>query len=211
MPDFWTLEDDLACYRIVRGAHALEVYDRETFVRHLSTWQLGVGGVVVSKLPLERNFATSAAESECPTWSAIRRVIETLVIRSLTTSSRLTDSQRKFLGVRFRGIAECAPDRTWRGLKLLTDPWGQHLPLSALMHYRKFVHIPEAGTLACAMHGSDATFVVTDSLLDRFGMDSLDDWLALLQGTGLLPDGYSFTPSCAPPPAQCGAAASPGR
>ena len=190
--DFWTLEDELACYRIVRGAHALEVYDRDTFVRHLSTWQLGVGGVVVSKLPLERDFAMSAAESECPTWSAIRKVIETLVIRSLTTSSRLTDSQRKFLGVRFRSIAQCASDPlAWRGLKLLTDPWGQHLPLSALMHYRRFVHVPEAGTVAGAMHGSDGTFVVTDSLLDRFGMDSLDDWLALLAGMGLLPDGCS--------------------
>jgi hypothetical protein len=191
--DFWTLEDELAYYRIIRGAHALEVYDRDIFVRHFTTWQLGVGGVVVSKKPLELNFAGSALESECPVWSGIRKVIESQVIRTLTSAGRLTDSQRKFLGVRFREAARCAPDpQVWKGVKLLTDPWGMHLPLSALADYRRFVHCPEPGALACAAHGVDGTFVVTDSLLDRFGVDSLVDWIALLAESGLLPEGYSF-------------------
>lgn len=191
--DFWTLEDDLAYYRIVQGAHALEVYSQDVFVRHFSTWQLGIGGVVVSKQPLELNFARDAVESGCPVWSGIRKVIEALVIRRLATSGHLTDSQRKFLGCRFRNVAQCASDPSvWKGVKLLTDPWGIHLPVSALAQYRRFVHIPEAGPLACATHGIDGTFVVTDALLDRFGVDSLRDWIALLTETGLLPEGYSF-------------------
>jgi hypothetical protein len=76
-------------------------------------------------------------------------------------------------------------------VRLLTDPSGNHLPLSTLAHYRKFVHIPEPGTDACAAHGRHGTFVVTDALLDRFGMGSLRDWLALLSGAGLLAEGYS--------------------
>jgi hypothetical protein len=192
--DFWTFEDDLAYYRIIHGAHALEVYNQDIFVRHFSTWQLGVGGVVVSKRPLELNFARSALESECPIWSGIRKVIESLVIRTLTTAGRLTDSQRKFLGVRFRDMAQCAPNPTaWKGVKLLTDPWGKHLPLSALADYRRFVHIPEPNALACAAHGIEGTFVVTDSLLDRFGVESLREWLALLAEAGLLAEG-SFEP-----------------
>ncbi|MFZ0499206.1 MAG: hypothetical protein WAU49_14565 [Steroidobacteraceae bacterium] len=207
MHDFWTLEDDLACYRIVRGAHGLEVYSEDVFVRHFNTWQLSIGGVVVSKQPLELNFARNAVESQCPVWSAIRKVIEALVIRGLTTAGHLTDSQRKFLGIRFRDVAQCAADSgAWRDVKLLTDPWGMHLPLSALAQYRKFVHIPERGPLACATHGIDGTFVVTDALLDRFGMDSLPDWLALLTQAGLLP----AMPPCAPL-AQSAAAASPDR
>jgi hypothetical protein len=191
--DFWTFEDDLGYYRIVRGAHALEVYNQDIFVRHFSTWQLGVGGVVVSKHPLELNFARNALESECPVWSGVRKVIESLVIRTLTTAGRLTDSQRKFLGVRFRNIAQCAPSTSaWKGVKLLTDPWGKHLPLSALADYTRFVHVPEPNALACAAHGIEGTFVVTDSLLDRFGVESLRDWLALLAETGLLAESYSF-------------------
>lgn len=191
--DFWTLEDELAYYRIVPGAHALEVYSQDVFVRHFSTWQLSVGGVVVSKQPLELNFARNAAESECPIWSGIRKVIEALVIRTLTTAGHLTDSQRKFLGIRFRDVAHCTSDPSvWKRMKLLTDPWGEHLPLSALAQYSRFVHIPEPGPLACATHGIDGTFVVTDALLDRFGTDSLPDWLALLAETGLLPEGDSF-------------------
>ena len=189
-PDFWTFEDHLACYRIVK-ADALEVYSQDVFVRHFNTWQLGVGGVVISKLPLELNFARNAAESECPVWSGIRRVIEALVIRELASARHLTDSQRKFLGIRFRELAACTPDPSvWKGVKLLTDPSGNHLPLSTLAHYRRFVHIPEPGTLACAEHGRHGTFVVTDALLDRFGMDSLHDWLALLSEAGLLAEGY---------------------
>lgn len=193
--DFWTFEDDLAYYRIVR-ADALEVYSQEIFVRHFTTWQLGVGGVVVSKLPLELNFARNAAESECPVWSRIRKVIEALVIRELTTAKRLTDAQRKFLGFRLRSLAACAPDPSvWKAVELLTDPSGKHLPLSALARYERFVHIPEPGPKACAAHAADGTFVVTDALLDRFGMDSLREWLALLSEAGLLPDGYSVLES----------------
>lgn len=188
--DFWTFEDHLACYRIVK-ADALEVYSQDVFVRHFNTWQLGVGGVVISKLPLELNFARNAPESDCPVWSGIRRVIEALVIRELASARHLTDSQRKFLGIRFRELAACAPDPSvWKGVKLLTDPSGNHLPLSTLAHYRRFVHIPQPGTLACAAHGRHGTFVVTDALLDRFGMDSLHDWLALLSEAGLLAEGY---------------------
>jgi hypothetical protein len=194
--DFWTLEDDLAYYRIVPGAHAIEVYSEDVFVRHFSTWQLSVGGVVVSKQPLELNFARNAAESACPVWSGIRKVIEALVIRELTAARHLTDSQRKYLGIRFRRLAECSSDPSvWKWVKLLTDPWGQHLPLSALADFKRFVHIPEPGTLGCAAHGSDGTFVVTDALLDRFGVSSLRDWLTLLSDAGLLPAGYSVLES----------------
>jgi hypothetical protein len=205
--DFWTLEDELAYYRIVQGAHALEVYSQDIFVRHFSTWQLSVGGVVVSKQPLELNFARNAVESQCPIWSGIRKVIEALVIRTLTATAHLTDSQRKFLGIRFREVAHGASDpNVWKRVKLLTDPWGEHMPLSALARYSRFVHIPESGPLACATHGTDGTFVVTDALLDRFGTDSLPDWLAMLADAGLLP----ATPPCAPP-AQYAAAAAPDR
>jgi hypothetical protein len=194
--DFWTFEDEHAYYRIVQGARAVEVYSQEVFVRHFSTWQMGIGGVVVSKQPLELDFARNVPEWECPVWSSIRKTIETLVIRELTTSKHLTDAQRKYLGIRVRSLKECAGDPSvWKWMKLLTDPSGNHLPLSALADYRRFVHIPEPGALACAAHGTDGTFVVTDALLDRFGVSSLRDWLALLSESGLLPEAYSVITS----------------
>lgn len=186
--DFWTHEDDLAYYRLVR-ADALEVYSQDTFVRHFSTWQLGIGGVVVSKQPLELNFSRSAVESECPVWSGIRTVIEALIIRDLTAARRLTESQRKFLGMRFRNVAGSAP--SWKGLRLLTDRSGQHLPLSALARYRDFVHVPESEVLTITL-GTAQTFVVTDALLDRFGVESLRDWLALMSEADLLAEDYSI-------------------
>lgn len=190
--DFWTHEDDLAWYRIVPGADVLKVFNEGVFVRDFHSWQLGIGGMVVSKQPLERNFAGNAAkESACPVWSRIRKVIETLIMRELLTAQRLTDAQKKYLGIRLRSLAEWAEPTFWKGVKLLTDSAGEHLPLSALADYTRFVHIPEPEPLACAAHGSDGTFVVTDALLDRFGVDSIRHWLTLLSEAGLLPDGYS--------------------
>jgi hypothetical protein len=194
----WTFEDALASYRILR-ADALEVYSRDVFVRHFNTWQLGIGGVVISKQPLELNFTRNAPESQCPVWSGIRKVIEALVVRELAQARRLTDSQRKFLGIRLRSLAACVPDPSvWKEMKLLTDPSGNHLPLSALARYSRFVHIPEPEALAHAAHGQRDTFVVTDALLDQFGMDSLPDWLALLSEAGLLAEGYSIIGSATP-------------
>jgi hypothetical protein len=86
-------------------------------------------------------------------------------------------------------------------VKLLTDPLGSHLPLSALAPYERFVHIPEPGAAARGAHGRHGTFVVTDALLDRFGTDSLRDWLALLSETGLLSRGYSVGSTHAATPA----------
>lgn len=191
--DFWTFEDDLAYYRLVLGAHALEVFNQSVFLGEFGTWQLGVGGVVVSKLPLGIKVARDAVtESECPVWAGIRNVIEALVIRELTSANELSDSQRKFLAIRIRSLMEWASEpKSWKAVQLLTGPSGQHLPLSALADYTRFVHIPEPGMLACAAHDTDGTFVVTDALLDRFGTDSLDDWLAVLSDAGLLPESYS--------------------
>lgn len=191
--EFWTREDDLAYYRIVRGADELEVYDQRTFVRGFSTWQLGLGGVVLSKRPLKVDRGGNAVpELESPVWLRIRRVIEALIVRQLTSAKVLTDAQKKYLGIRVRNLAEWTSDPgLWKGVKLLTDHAGNPLPLSALARYRRFVHIPEPAALACAAHETAGTFVVTDALLDRFGMDCLEDWLELLSEADLLPGGYS--------------------
>lgn len=206
--EFWTREDDLAYYRIVHDADELQVYDQGSFVRGFSTWQLGLGGLVVSKRPLKVSRAGHVVmESECPIWLRIRRVIEALIVRELMSAQRLTDSQRKYLGIRLRNLAEWTRGLgPWRGVRLLTDPWGRHLPLSALADYTRFVHMPEAGELACAAHDMDGTFVVTDALLDRFGMDSLHDWLALLSEAGLLPEDYSVLESRSPAPSDAAGA-----
>jgi hypothetical protein len=200
MKAFWTREDDLAYYRIVQGADELEVYDQGTFVRGFSTWQLGLGGVVLSKRPLKVHRAGNAVpELECPVWVRMRRVIEALIVRELTHAKVLTDSQKKYLGIRVRNLAQWSSDpAVWKGVKLLMDASGNPLPLSALAHYTRFVHIPEPEPVVCAAHDMDGTFVVTDALLDRFGTDSLEDWLELLADADLLPEGYSVVKSRSP-------------
>jgi hypothetical protein len=50
-------------------------------------------------------------------------------------------------------------------VKLLTDASGKHFPFSTLRNFRRFVYIEESPTLACAVHGVQSTFVVTEATL----------------------------------------------
>jgi len=95
---------------------------------------------VISKQPLELNFARNAAESDCPVWSGIRKVIETLVIRELATARHLTDSQRQYLGIRLRNLAACVPGaaaraaHARRGTFVVTDVLLDRFGTDSLRH-----------------------------------------------------------------------------
>lgn len=169
----WTFEDEFAYYK-VSGASELKIYNQGIYVEERSIWQMGMGGVVVSKLPLKVNFARNAVlVRECSTWNHIKGVMERLVLTRLASSSKLQDDQRRYLGRRLSTLRLQSPE-LWRDAKLLTDPSGRHFPLSHLKAYKSFVFATESTAAACAAHGRDGLFVVTDTLLDRFGVYSLD-------------------------------------
>lgn len=188
----WTCIDDDAFYRIVPGADSLKIYNLGVFVEQRPTWKTGAGGVVVSKKALKVNFArNSVLEDQCFVWKRINEKLESLVMGKLAGAKALSEDERKYAAGRLRNLYRY-PYLRWREIKLLTDPTGRHMPLSTLSCYKRFVHIPEAMTsLACAVHGVDGTFVVTDKLLNRFSVTTLDDFIGRLkQLPGILPPEY---------------------
>lgn len=187
----WTFEDDDAYYRVVQDATELQVYNLGVFVEDQGTWRIGMGGIVVSKKQLEVNFArNSVMEDSCPVWKRITKKLEAIVLAKLTFARKLDDGERKFLARRLNTL-RCYPSLDWRQAKVLTDPSGKHLALAELKRFRRFVHVQDNGPLACAAHGEAGTFVVTDCLLTRFGVNSLQEWLDRMAALGdLLPQAY---------------------
>jgi hypothetical protein len=190
----WTFEDEYAYYKVVHDATEMEVYNQGVFVESAGTWRIGMGGVIVSKLPLKVNFArNSVLEDSCPVWRQIVAKLECVVLAKLTQAKKLNEGERKFLARRLPALRRLS-SLDWRQAKVLTDPSGKHLAVDALRRFSRFVHVPESGALACAAHDeADGTFVVTDALLTRFGSNSLEEWLAAMQGLGegILQPGYT--------------------
>lgn len=186
----WTYEDEDAYYLILQGADELQVYNLGVFVESRYASSMGAGGIVVSKKALKVNFArNSVLEDQCPIWQRISHHLEQLVMRKLSSAKALSETERKFLATRLSNL-EAHPTLKWRELKLLTDPTGKHLALSALKKFKRFVHIDGEPHYAAAIHGSDGTFVVTDKLLNRFGVGSLNEWLARMERYDLVNPDY---------------------
>lgn len=182
----WTFENENAYFRVTQDSEDLEIYNQGVFVQTMGTWKTGMGGVIVSKKPLEINLARNAIlESKCDVWKSIQTETEKLVIDKLSSAKKLSEGERKFLARRALATGDFAEQI--KKAKIITDPTGKHSTLECLKNYTKFVYIAEIGPLACSVHGSDGTFVVTDSLLQRFGMYCIEDFLReLKQKAGII-------------------------
>jgi hypothetical protein len=186
----WTFEDEDAYYRVVQGADWLKVYNLGVFVDEVPAYRVGMGGVVVSKRALTVNFArNSVMEDHCSVWGRIRAKIEELVMAKLSKAKALNEAERKFLAARLTKL-QSHPTVKWQDIKLLTDPAGKHLALKALKNFKRFVYIEDAQGLACSVHGTDGTFVVTSSLLERFGASTLSEFLTRMETLGVVNETY---------------------
>lgn len=173
----WTFEDEYAFYKVVPGSEETHVYNQGVFVEAMNTWRTGAGGVVVSKGPLKVNFARNAVmEDDCPTWKAIKERLEAVVMGKLSIAKSISDGERRFLARRISSSNE-KYSMLLDKAKVITDPTGKHMPLTALRAYDTFVYIEDSKALACAVHGTDRTFVVNEALLTRFGLNDIEDFV----------------------------------
>lgn len=187
----WTYEDDDAYYKVMADSPELLVYNQGVFVEAQGTWRTGLGGIIVSKLPLKVNFARNAVmEDNCEVWQRIMAKQERLVMHKLSVAKKLDENERRYLARRLAKIrySKVVPPTS---LKVLTDPTGKHWTLGDLPRFKRFVYIPESTALACTVQGENETFVVTDMLLSRFGVTSLNEFLRQMESyPGVLAENY---------------------
>jgi hypothetical protein len=177
----WTFETDEAYFKLVPNSSEMQVYNQGVFVEDMGVYRTGMGGVIVSKKPLEVNFArNSVLEEKCSLWKTISAILEAAVLAKLTGSKKLEDGERRYVARRLPMLMR-NPSVDWREAKVLTDPSGKHLPLSALGSFTRFVYVEDNLPLACAAHGVEGTFVFTGQVFRRFGVSTLEDMVYLLK------------------------------
>ena len=187
----WDIVTDDAWIRI-RESGQLEIYNQGVFVEAKSPRELGTAGVVVSRSRLKVNFARNMVmASECAVWKRVRALIrEATDMRIRTRKERLTDAQRDMLagriaaGERVVGAAE---------LQLVTDvnkiDWTVKRIVShcARHHIVQMLVAPGSDRRGEVLQQEGRAFVVHPTTLERFGCDTIDDFLGLLRDTGLWP------------------------
>lgn len=180
----WTMEDEDAWYKVVQDSEELAVYNQGAFVENMGVYRIGMGGLVVTKKPLELNMArNSVMEDACPVWKRISLKLQALVLLKLSTAKKLSNGERKFLARRLSLLRQI-PGVDWPAIKVMTDPSGKHLALRDLRNYKRFAYVDESESTACALHRENETFVVTDKLLTRFGYSTLQELLTYLRSLG---------------------------
>ncbi|MCC5611455.1 ATP-binding protein, partial [Nostoc sp. CHAB 5834] len=186
----WTSEDEYAYYFIQPESQELVVYNQGVFVERMSSWKTGFGGIVVSKRRLAVNFARNAVmANDCPVWKKISANMESVVLGNLRGLKKLSDSERNYLAKRMSTLQE----RGFNPLdvKVLTDATGKHLSPRELGRFKRFVCIPEDKSLAEAVHGTDGTFVLTSTTMNRFGVYDIYSFLDKMRSIpGALPEYY---------------------
>ena len=178
----WDMETDDAYMRL-RDTGSLKVYNLGVFVKTIPSREFGTGGVIVSKVPLEVNFARNdILVSRCAAWKRIRSELRKVSTKSALRKARMTDAQRENLAMQL--VNGELPYEEAKPLRLITDTQGKHHPLKRLVAKRglEFTVAPEEGSrLAETIHARKLCFVVSPKTLHRFGCETGEEFAALMK------------------------------
>jgi hypothetical protein len=179
----WDFETDDAWIKIT-DASALTVYNLGVLVRKYSSYQVGSGGLVVTKpgVKLALNMARNdILLAECKVWGRIKPFIQKKsdekVRRKVTrlSNEELENRATRFVSgeMAYTEVAE---------FKLITDILGRGHTLEKFMAYRhaddsrRIVSTAEEGSnLGDRAHTSKSAFIVHPMTLTRFRVENLDN------------------------------------
>jgi hypothetical protein len=177
----WDIETEDA-YIKVSSSNSLKVYNLGVLVREYGSYRFGTGGVVVSKRPLEVNFARNdILEHSCSVWKGIRAQLSKLAKKQVAKKATLNDSEREFLA---RSIlaGDMPADVKLDDARVITVATGVHVALDSLVHAGKVCLAPSDGDrLAERLHRAKVGFVIAPRTLTRFGVETLEELLSKLE------------------------------
>ncbi|SMC52552.1 ATP-binding protein [Sporomusa malonica] len=176
----WTHDTPDAWIKI-RETGDLFVYNLGFFVRRFPAYQIGCGGIVVTKpgVRLSLNMARNdILISECEVWKQIKPFLQHEAAGK-SQRERMTTAKRNNMIHLF--LAGELDTHTVKNAKLIQDVLGKYHVLSdiapALLWGHKPISVAEPGnTLAEYIHRSKRGFIVTPSVLERFGAESVREF-----------------------------------
>jgi hypothetical protein len=168
----WTHEDENAYYSLSSERQQLSIYNLGVLVVTTYSGRFGMGGTVVSKKPLEVNFARNDIQSTCPIGSAIAAFIKKEAKVGATKKTRLTDAERDIM-VSDMLAGGTETEEAFK-LRVITDVYGRSWPISKLLkvvsNFSGKLIVAQRGDLLVetAQHRG-YVFSIDEATLERFG------------------------------------------
>ena len=176
-------------YIRLKNTGVISVYNLGVHVQELSAYDIGSGGVVVSRKALKLNFARNAVmvsgKESCPVWKKISPKLKTEVAKKLAKESdRLNDAGRA--GV-LRRLKRGEGSEADLESKLLTDVRGRHWSIRDVLdilfrlargrnRYPAFTVGPHGSSAADKVMQTQMAFVFSDRTTEYMGLDGDDEY-----------------------------------
>jgi Histidine kinase-, DNA gyrase B-, and HSP90-like ATPase len=177
----WDFQDDAAYYSL-RDVGSLSVYNLGVFVKDYPASSYGTGGTVVSKVPLDVNFARNDVVSACKVFKKISaKVRSTSVDKSEKKTTKLNDNEWESLANSVR-VGE-KPLADVMDLKLLRNSSGAMFSLADLGGKLNRANDRVAAAKARDMVADrilqrGIALVFDEEVLSKFGYGSLKEFKA---------------------------------
>jgi len=173
----WDIITDEA-YIQIDNKRNLSVYNLGVKVREYTRWDIGFGGVVISKKQLEVNFARNdILRKSCPIWKSIQKEINSLIKQkskeSATKNTPLTDSEIAVMSKKL--ITGELDYLVGRKLKLFTDIQGKQHSLSKILSYKKLTVADKNNKIGNKVHEREISFVLNENVLENFGVKNINE------------------------------------
>lgn len=182
----WDHECEHAYYRI-RDQYSLSIYSQGFYVQDMSSYNMGAGGVVVTKRgsPLSQNLSRNDLRAlECPIWKSVYEQAKKLS-RKLREAGKekkqVTDAQRAEEVAELMGSTDSGDDWSLLSGKFITFANGRHGSLNTLVRRGGGIVVVDSNDIAAEqLHNAGAVSVLSQRTLDRFRVRTASEFLELV-------------------------------
>lgn len=170
---------------------SLVVRNMGDFTCEIPAFRFGIGGVIVSRVPLRLNIARDQWQEDCPIRKKIMGLVRTEATANNLRKETLTEDARANLAMQAAAGA-LAPGAAWN-LKLITAVTGRQLAISTLFqgtykYNRTVSNAPRGNRLGDKLMRNSVALIIADETLTRFGVTTVPELLKLtakLRGTAV--------------------------
>jgi hypothetical protein len=169
---YWQYENDKLWLHITDGQTGLDVYHMGGYIKTFSKWEFGVSGELVSKVPMDVNFARNdIMVSKCAVWKAAKAFANEAAGKEIKKKSTLDDAARQRIVNQILGSE--LPWSEFKDAKIITDVCGRHWSLKQLRDigykFHKKITATEHGSLVGdKIQQAKLAFVLSKQTLERF-------------------------------------------
>tara|TARA_Y100000815_G_scaffold275229_1_gene312280 strand:- start:268 stop:2019 length:1752 start_codon:yes stop_codon:yes gene_type:complete len=180
----WTFEDEDAYYALSADRSQLAVYNLGVLISDFWAGRFGVGGTIVTKKPVEVNFARNDIQAICPVFKRIQTKIKSDSGKAAKKKTKLTDAERDMLVKDF--LAGEIDINDAADLRALTDVNGRSWPISKLAKIsRQFgghlIVAPRGDQMVETAQDRGISFSIDEATLERFGANDGQAFLARIK------------------------------